>query len=67
MSNGKEVVTQDPLEKPLRKELKEWCDYYCYYQKRHVLLNLTKIKLATKKKFMQFEKSALKKIHYLNY
>ena len=63
MSHGKEVVTSYLSEKALRKELKEWCDYHFYYQRRHALLNLTKLKLVTNKKGMQFENLHPKKIY----
>ena len=45
----------------LRKELIEWCDYERCYERKHSLLNLTKLKLVANKKGMQFEKSVLKK------
>ena len=63
MSHGKENVTSFPSEKVLRKELMEWCDYECYYERKYSLLNLTKLKLIVNKKGMQSEKSVLKRIY----
>ena len=61
MIHGKENVTSYPSEKVLRKESIEWCNYERYYERKHSLLNLTKLKLVANKKGMQFEKSVLKK------
>ena len=48
MSHGKEVATSCPSEKALRKELIEWCDYDCYYERKYSLLNLKKTKVSGK-------------------
>ena len=63
MSHGKEVVMLYLSEKVFRKELIEWCEYDFYCQRRHSLLNLTKLNLVANKKQMQFEKSVLKHIY----
>ena len=55
----KENAISYPSEKLLRKELIEWCNYDCYYERKYSLLNLTKLKLVANKKGMHFKKSVL--------
>ena len=62
MTHGAQVLRSCPSEKLVRKELIQWCDHDCYYQRRHFLLNLAKLKLVANKKQFHFENFTLKRI-----